>query len=73
MSNWLPWALVGLFVILLAAMPWRCTHPNHEFMLDMLRLLEDEDAAVLSGSCSGARPGKIEAEGRQPFDMHKQG
>jgi hypothetical protein len=63
MSNWLPWALVVFFVILLAAMPWQRTHPNHEFMLDLLRLLEDEDAAVLGSSSSGARPDKIEAEG----------
>lgn len=72
MSNWLPWALVVFFVILLAGMPWRRPHPNHEFMLILLRLLEDEDAPVLGGPSSGARPDKLEAEGRQPFDTHKQ-
>jgi len=62
MSNWMPWALVVLFVLLLAAMPWRRTHPNHDFMFDMLRLLEDKDDAVFRGSSSGARPGKIEVK-----------
>jgi hypothetical protein len=46
MGNWLPWALLVLVAILLMAMPWRRPHPNHEFMLDMLRLLEDNDSNV---------------------------
>jgi hypothetical protein len=50
MGDWLPWALLVLVGILLMAMPWRRPHPNHEFMLDMLRLLEDKDSNV--DSCS---------------------
>jgi hypothetical protein len=42
MSNWLPWALLVFVALVLAAMPWRRPHPNHEFMLHMLRLLGDE-------------------------------
>lgn len=42
MSNWLPWALLVFAALVLAAMPWRRPHPNHEFMLHMLRLLGDE-------------------------------
>jgi len=45
-SNWLPWALLGFVVIVLAAVPWRRPHPNHEFILHLLRLLEDQDAEV---------------------------
>src|ERR1019366_10281100 len=63
MSTWLPWALVVFFVILLAAMPWRHPHPNHEFMLNLLRLVEDEDPPVLGSSPSSARSDKIEAQG----------
>ena len=48
MSNWLPWSLLGFVVIVLAAMLWRRPHPNHEFMLHLLRLLEDQDAEVAS-------------------------
>lgn len=56
MSNWLPWALLGFVVIVLAAMPWRRPHPNHEFMLNLLRLLEDEDAEVANSSSNISRP-----------------
>ena len=49
MPNWLPWALLCFVAVLLAVMPWRRPHPNHEFMLHVLELLEDEDAKVLVG------------------------
>lgn len=42
MSNWLPWALLVFVALVLAAMPWRRPHPNHEFMLHTLPLLGDE-------------------------------
>ena len=42
MSEALPLALLALIVVLLAAMPWHRPHPNHQFMLELLRLLEDE-------------------------------
>jgi hypothetical protein len=63
MPNWLPWALLGFFAILLAAMPWRRLHPNHEFMLQMLRLLEDEDK-ITSSSSSIGRPATIDTKDR---------
>jgi hypothetical protein len=38
-----PLALLAVFVILLAAMPWHRPHPNHQFMLELLRSqLEDK-------------------------------
>jgi len=38
-----PLALLAVVVILLAALPWRRPHPNHQFMLELLRSqLEDE-------------------------------
>jgi hypothetical protein len=38
-----PLALLVLAVILLAAMPWHRPHPNHLFMLELLKSnLEDE-------------------------------
>lgn len=40
MSDWFPWAVLGLLVLLLAAMPWHRPHPNHEFMLKLLRFLK---------------------------------
>ncbi len=42
MQKWLPLALLILAVMLIAAMPWRHPHPNHEFMLSQWsRLSED--------------------------------
>lgn len=40
MADWLPWAFLAFVIVLLMAMPWRRPHPNHEFMLHLLRLLE---------------------------------
>lgn len=44
MSEALPLAVLALTVVLLAAMPWHRPHPNHQFILDLLRfhLLEGE-------------------------------
>ena len=39
----IPFALMAVFVVLLAAMPWRRPHPNHQFMLEFLRLLEEDE------------------------------
>jgi hypothetical protein len=45
MSEALPVALFAVVVILVAAMPWHRPHPNHQFMLELLRSqLEDEKA-----------------------------
>ena len=52
MADLLPLAYLALVTLVLAAMPWRRPHPNHEFMLDMLRLLEEEDSEP-EGSPSG--------------------
>ncbi len=52
MPKWLPWALLVVVVLLVAAMPWRRPHPNHEFMLEQWsRLREDlpEDRRVPDG------------------------
>jgi hypothetical protein len=38
-----PLALLAVLVILLAAMPWCRPHPNHQFILELLRSqLENE-------------------------------
>lgn len=45
MSLAVPLALLAVLIILLAAMPWSRPHPNHLFMLELLRSqLEDEQA-----------------------------
>ena len=64
MPSWLPWALLGFIAILLAAMPWRRLDPNYEFILQMLRLLEDEDTQILSSSSSTGRRSTTDAEDR---------
>ena len=43
MSEALPLALLALLVVLLAAMPWHRPHPNHQFILELLRLLEEDE------------------------------
>ena len=50
MSWWLDLAVAAIFVLLLAAMPWKRPHPNHLFALQMLGLLTDEDAEPQSES-----------------------
>jgi len=54
MSWWFDLAVLAVFVLLLAIMPWKRPHPNHVFALDMLKLLADEESGV-SGN-----PGLIE-------------
>jgi len=39
MTEALPFALLVLVVAILAAMPWRRPDPNHQFMLELPRLL----------------------------------
>jgi hypothetical protein len=47
MSEALPLVLFAVLVLLLAAMPWHRPHPNHQFVLELLRTqLEDEQAAT---------------------------
>jgi len=55
LSQAFPFALLVLVVILLAAMPWHRPHPNHQFMLELLRShLADEPPAV-QDSAAGDR------------------
>jgi len=39
MEYLLPLSLLAVFVVLLAAMPWRRPDPNHEFMIEICRRL----------------------------------
>jgi len=55
MGTWLPWALLVFVAILVVAMPWGRPHPNHEFMLNMLRLIQDEDTRVAGDSLLNGR------------------
>ncbi len=54
-SNWLPWALLGLVVL------WaiRCDrpHPNHPFMLQLVSVLQEREADIDSDSTEGQRSG----------------
>jgi len=46
MSDALPLVLFAVLVLLLAAMPWHRPHPNHRFVLELLRIqLENEQPA----------------------------
>ena len=44
-----PFALLALVVPLVVRMPWRRPHPNHEFIFQMLRVLEDTNVEVAKG------------------------
>jgi len=52
MSWWFDLAVLAVFFVLLAAMPWKQPHPNHIFALDLLRLLAEEDSEPQSGLSS---------------------
>jgi hypothetical protein len=45
MAEALPFALLVFLVAILVAMPWRRPDPNHQFMLELLRLLEDNQTS----------------------------
>ncbi len=47
MPHWLPWALLLLLVLLVAAMPWKHTSPYHQFMLEQWNRLRD-DGGILT-------------------------
>jgi len=49
-SEAFPLALLAVLVILLAAMPWRRPHPNHQFMLELLRSQLEDDQTNLHDS-----------------------
>ena len=49
-----PWVLLGIVALIVGAMPWRRPHPNHEFMLKMLQLLQDEETGQESQGRLGA-------------------
>jgi hypothetical protein len=67
MGIWLPWAFLVFVAILLMAMPWRRPHPNHEFIFDMLRLLEEEDSdAANPSSSTGNRANVIASSSPSP-------
>lgn len=57
MSWWFDLAVLIVFVLLLAIMPWKRPHPNHVFALDMLKLLADEESGV-SGNPGLSEPHK---------------
>jgi hypothetical protein len=44
MSWWLDLAVVAIFILLVAAMPWKRPDPNYVFALEMLELLKDKNA-----------------------------
>ena len=66
MGTWLPWAFLVFVAILLIAMPWRRPHPNHEFILAMLRLLEEENSDAANSSSSTGNPANVIKSSSQP-------
>ena len=52
MSLAVPLALLAVLIILLAAMPWSRPHPNHLFMLELLRSQLDDEQANFHDSLS---------------------
>jgi len=44
MSWCLDLAVLAIFLLLVAAMPWKRPDPNHVFALEMLKLLKDENS-----------------------------
>ncbi len=66
MPKWLPWALLVVVALLVAIMPWRRPHPNHEFMLrQWSRLSEDTSAEpAADGSKEKVDSGFIATAGR---------
>ena len=52
MSVAVPLALLAGLIIFLTAMPWRRLHPNHQFMLELLRFQLEEEQANFHDSLS---------------------
>ncbi len=42
MRNWLPWIFLGVYIAIVAAAPWRRSDPHHEFVLQLVRNLPEE-------------------------------
>jgi len=64
-------AILAVFLLLLVAMPWKRPHPNHVFVLDMLKRLADSDFPAVSESdgVSGLGetvPGENDKHGDRP-------
>ena len=55
MTEALPFVLLVFLVAILVAMPWRRPDPNHQFMLELLRLLEDNQTSSSDPSLTHPR------------------
>ena len=58
MTDSLPFALLVFLVVILVAMPWRRPDPNHEYMLELLRLLEDNQTNSSDSSPTHPQPSR---------------
>jgi hypothetical protein len=49
MSEMVPLAVFAVLVVVLVAMPWRRPHPDHEFVLELLRsrLRNEQDVSTV--------------------------
>jgi hypothetical protein len=67
-SFWLALAVVAIFVLLLAAMPWKRPHPNHVLALEMLELLADKGPESVSESRDVSGLGERVSTGNNKHD-----
>lgn len=44
MRNWLPWILLCVYIVIIAAAPWCRPDPHHEFALQLIRNLPEDPA-----------------------------
>jgi len=58
MTDALPFALLVFLVVILVAMPWRRPDPNHQFMLELLGLLEDDQTSSSDSSLTHLQPSR---------------
>lgn len=53
MRGWMPWALLAVLIVLVAAAPWRRVDPKHEFIVNLLSNLGSEDSTDQFASANG--------------------
>jgi hypothetical protein len=46
MRNLLPWILLSICLVIIAAMPWRRPDPHHEFAFQLVRNLPEEQSVA---------------------------
>ena len=62
MTEALPFALLVFLVAIFVAMPWRRPDPNHQFMLTLLKLLEDDQMSSADSSLAHPQSSRAAAD-----------